>query len=337
MNRILECVPNFSEGKNTRIIQGIADAIASVDGLKILHIDSGEGANRTVITFAGEPDAVVEGAFRGVKAAAEWIDMSKQKGEHPRFGATDVLPLIPIAGISMGEAVEYARKLGKRIGDELGISVYSYGEAAFDVRRRELSYCRSGEYEGLVAKMATADGKPDFGPDTLNVRSGASAVGARDFLIAYNVNLDTDSVEKAKAIAARVRESGRKTADGTIIPGLLKSVKAIGWYIEEYKSAQVSMNLTNISQTPLHIAFDTVAQIAKELGVKVTGSEIVGLVPLQSMLDAGTYFLLKANRSINVPERELVEVAVKTMGLNDKYDFHIQEKIIEYVMVEKGK
>ena len=330
-NRIMECVPNFSEGKDATIIARIAEAIATVEDVKVLHTDVGEGANRTVITFAGEPDAVVEAAFRGVKKAAELIDMSQHHGAHPRFGATDVLPLIPISGVTMAEAIDYARKLGKRIGDELGISVYSYGEAAFDVRRRELSYCRMGQYEGLPKKMASTDGKPDFGPDTLNVRSGAVAVGARDFLIAYNVNLNTDSVEIAKEIAGSVRESGRKSS-GKTIAGLLKSVKAIGWYIDEYKSAQVSMNLTNIRQTPLHIAFDVVATKAEELGARATGSEIVGLVPLQSMLDAGRYFLLKNDQSADVPEEELVKTAIDSMGLSDKYTFHPQTKIIEYVM-----
>ncbi len=334
MDRLVECVPNFSEGRHPEVVLAIVAAISSVENVKLLHVDSGEGANRTVVTFAGDPDAIIEAAFRGVQKAAELIDMSTQKGEHPRFGAIDVLPLIPISGISMDETVQYARKLGRRIGEELGISVYSYGEAAFDPRRRELSYCRAGQYEGLPAKFAMPDGKPDFGPDQLNVRSGASAVGARDFLIAYNVNLNTHSVGIAKAIAARVRESGQKSVEKQT-SGFLKSVKAIGWYIEEFESAQVSMNLTNIKQTPLHIAFDEVSKAAEEMDVKVTGSEIVGLVPLQSMIDAGRYFLGKKGFYGDVSGHELVQVAIDALGLNDKYEFKAEEKILEYVMLEK--
>lgn len=334
MDRLIECVPNFSEGRNAGSVAAIVAAISSVEYVKLLHVDSGEGANRTVVTFAGDPDAVVEAAFRGVKKAAELIDMSRHKGEHPRFGATDVLPLIPISGISMEDTVVYARKLGQRIGDELGISVYSYGEAAFDPRRKELAYCRAGQYEGLASKLALPDGKPDFGPDSLNLRSGASAVGARDFLIAYNVNLDTESIEIAKAIAARVRESGRRSL-GEKITGSLKSVKAIGWYIPEFAAAQVSMNLTNIRLTPLHLAFDEVRKVAQELGVMVTGSEIVGLVPLQSMTDAGRYFLTENNADAHLSEHELVQVAIEALGLNDKYAFTAQEKILEYVMTQR--
>ncbi len=330
-NALIECVPNFSEGRDAEIINQIVSAISSVSGVQLLHVDSGKDANRTVVTFAGNPDAVVEGAFRGVQKAAELIDMSQQHGEHPRSGATDVLPLIPISGISMEETVEYARKLGKRIGEELDISVYCYGEAAFDERRRELSYCRAGQYEGLSAKLGSAEGKPDFGPNKLNVHSGATIVGARDFLIAYNVNLNTDSVQIANEIAAAVRESGRKTSQGKI-EGKLKSVKAIGWYMEEFQAAQVSMNLTNIRVTPLHIAFEEVRRQAETCKVKVTGSEIVGLVPLQSMLDAGKYFLSKKNMPTDISEAELVDVAIQFLGLNDKYIFHPDEKIIEYVM-----
>lgn len=330
----MECVPNFSEGRNKETISAIVAAIRSVENVKLLHVDSGEGANRTVVTFAGNPDNVVEAAFKGVQKAAELIDMSKQQGEHPRSGATDVLPLIPISGISMEEAVAYARKLGQRIGDELGISVYSYGEAAFEPQRKELSYCRAGQYEGLASKLATPDGKPDFGPDQLNVRSGASVVGARDFLIAYNVNLETDSVEIAKAIAARIRENGAKSVEGNRLDSL-KSVKAIGWYIPEFKAAQVSMNLTNIRQTPLHVAFDRVLKVAQEFGTQVTGSEIVGLVPLQSMTDAGRYFVEKQGLCGNLSTQELVQAAIQSLGLNDKYKFHAAEKIFEYVLSEK--
>jgi glutamate formiminotransferase/formiminotetrahydrofolate cyclodeaminase len=329
------------------IINQIVAAISSVEQVKLLNIDPGKATNRTVVTFAGEPDAVIEAAFRGAQKAAEIIDMRKHTGEHPRFGATDVLPLIPIAGISMQETVEYARKLGKRIGEELGIPVYSYAEAAFIPQRKELSYCRSGEYEGLKAKLDTPEGKPDFGPARFNEKSGAMAVGARDFLIAYNVNLNTTSTRRANAIAFDVREKGRvkregdsvtgkivKDAQGNpmTIPGTLKSVRAIGWYIEEFGIAQISMNLTNINITPLHISFDEVCKKAEDRGIRVTGSEIVGLVPLQSMLDAGKYFLRKQQRSIGVPDKELIKIAIKSLGLNDLYDFKPEEKIIEYVM-----
>ena len=347
MNRIIECVPNFSEGRDMRIIDQIVAAITAVDGVKLLNIDPGKATNRTVVTFAGEPDAVVEAAFQGVKKAAELIDMRKHHGEHPRFGATDVLPLIPVAGITMAETVEYARSLGKRIGEELGISVYSYGEAAFQPKRKELSYCRSGEYEGLAAKLSTPEGKPDFGPERFNATAGATAVGARDFLIAYNVNLNTTSTRRANAIAFDVREKGRVKREGgsvtgaiindeqgnaVMIPGSLKCVKAIGWYIEEFGVAQISMNLTNIGVTPLHVAFDEVCKKAGERGVRVTGSEIVGLVPLQSMLEAGRYFLRKQQRSVGVTDKELIKIAVKSLGLDDLYQFNPDEKIIEYVL-----
>jgi glutamate formiminotransferase/formiminotetrahydrofolate cyclodeaminase len=329
------------------IINQIVAAITSVEQVKLLNIDPGKATNRTVVTFAGEPDAVIEAAFRGAQKAAEIIDMRKHTGEHPRFGATDVLPLIPIAGISMQETVEYARKLGKRIGEELEIPVYSYAEAAFIPQRKELSYCRSGEYEGLKAKLSTSEGKPDFGPARFNEKSGAMAVGARDFLIAYNVNLNTTSTRRANAIAFDVREKGRVKREGdsvtgkivkdaqgnpVTIPGTLKSVRAIGWYIEEFGIAQISMNLTNINITPLHIAFDEVCKKAEDRGIRVTGSEIVGLVPLQSMLDAGKYFLRKQQRSIGVPDKELIKIAIKSLGLNDLYNFKPEEKIIEYVM-----
>jgi glutamate formiminotransferase/formiminotetrahydrofolate cyclodeaminase len=334
-----------------KVIDEIVSAISSVDGVKLLNVDPGEGTNRTVVTFVGEPEAIVEAAFRGVKVAAELIDMSKHSGEHPRFGATDVLPLIPIAGISMEEVVEYARRLAKRIGEELGISVYCYGEAAFSLKRRELSYCRAGQYEGLPGKLAARDGKPDFGPSLLNVKSGASAVGARDFLIAYNVNLNTTDVRIANQIAACVRESGRKMyrshkpnreilgdpiAHEQIIPGTLMSVKAIGWYIEEYGKAQVSMNLTNINVTPLHRAYEEVCRTAAKFGVKVTGSEIVGLVPLRCMLEAGKYFL--QNQKMEVGEfthQVLVDTAIDCLGLSEFYKFKPEKKIIEYVMSEK--
>lgn len=347
MNRIIECVPNFSEGKNMDIINQIVAAITSVEKVKLLNIDPGKATNRTVVTFAGDPNDVIEAAFRGAKKAAEVIDMSKHMGEHPRFGATDVLPLIPISGVTMEETVEYARKLAKRIGEELEIPVYCYANAAFSEPRRELAYCRSGEYEGLQSKLEKTEWKPDFGPARMNVRSGAMAVGARDFLIAYNVNLNTTSTRRANAIAFDVREKGRVKREGDTItgkiitddqgnpvyvPGTLKSVRAIGWYIEEFGIAQISMNLTNINVTPLHVAFDEVCRKAEARGIRVTGSEIVGLVPLNSMLEAGRYFLRKQNRSVGVSDEELLKIAIKSLGLDDLYRFKPEEKIIEYVL-----
>jgi glutamate formiminotransferase / formiminotetrahydrofolate cyclodeaminase len=340
MDQIIECVPNFSEGRNMDIINQIVSAITTVENVKLLNIDPGKATNRTVVTFAGAPKDVIEAAFRGTKKAAELIDMSKHTGEHPRFGATDVLPLIPISGITMEETVEYARQLGKRIGEELHIPVYSYANAAFSPERKELSYCRSGEYEGLKAKLEKPEWKPDFGPTRFNERSGAMAVGARDFLIAYNMNLNTTSTRRANAIAFDVREKGRikKEGDKSItIPGTLKSVRAIGWYIEEFGIAQISMNLTNINITPLHIAFDEVSRKADARGIRVTGSEIVGLVPLNSMLEAGRYFLRKQNRSIGIPDEEILKIAIKSLGLNELYEFKPEEKIIEYVLAAKGQ
>lgn len=336
MNRILECVPNFSEGKDPEIIGQIAMAIASVANVKLLHVDSGKAANRTVITFAGEPDAVVEAAFQGAKKATEVIDMTRHKGEHPRFGALDVCPLVPISGISMEEAVVLARKLGKRMGVELNIHVYSYGYAAFAPERSNLAFCRAGEYEGLPQKLKQPEGKPDFGPVDFNARTGASAVGARDILIAYNVNLNTTSVPVANAIAGDVREKGRlnKTSQ-TYTPGTLKAVKAIGWYIEDFGCAQVSMNLTNINVTPLHSAFEEVRCKAEMHGAQVTGSEIVGLVPLQSMLDAGKYFLQKEEKSTDVSPNALIDAAIHALGLNQLYSFKPEEKIIEFALSGK--
>lgn len=351
MNRIIECVPNFSEGRNMEIINQIVAAITSVENIKLLNIDPGKATNRTVVTFAGDPDHVVEAAFRGAKKASEIIDMSKHTGEHPRFGATDVLPLIPISGVSMEEAIEYSRKLAKRIGEELEIPVYCYGNAALCEERKELSFCRSGEYEGLKTKLEKPEWKPDFGPARMNVRSGAMAVGARDFLIAYNVNLNTTSTRRANAIAFDVREKGRVKREGDSptgkiildeqgnqvnIPGTLKSVRAIGWYIEEFGIAQISMNLTNINVTPLHIAFDEVCRKAEARGIRVTGSEIVGLVPLNSMLEAGRYFLRKQNRSVGVSDEELLKIAIRSLGLNELYEFKPEEKIIEYVLEDKN-
>lgn len=337
MNKqILECVPNFSEGHDMGLIKQITDEIESVEGVKLLDVDPGRDTNRTVITFVGEPEAVAEAAFLAVKKASEVIDMSKHKGEHPRMGATDVCPFIPVSGITMEETVLIARKVAQRIGNELGIPVFCYENAAFKEERRNLAACRAGEYEGLEKKLSAPEWKPDFGPAVFNKKSGATAVGARDFLVAFNVNLNTTSTRRANAIAFDVREKGRdiikENGEKINIPGTLKSVKAIGWYIEEYGIAQISMNLTNISVTPVHIAFDEVCRKAEARGIRVTGSELVGLIPLKSLLDAGKYFLGKQQRSSGVPDEELIKVAVKSMGLSELHHFRPEEKIIEYVM-----
>ena len=345
--RIIECVPNFSEGRDMGIIQQITDVIESVTGVKLLDVDPGRDTNRTVVTFVGDPDSVSEAAFLAVKKASEVIDMSIHHGAHPRMGATDVCPLVPVAGISMEETVLYARKLAERIGSDLGIPVYCYEYASFKEERRNLASCRAGEYEGLEIKMSDPDWKPDFGPALFNKRSGATAVGARDFLVAFNVNLNTTSVRRANAIAYDVREKGRPAREGdsvtgkilkdekgepVMIPGSLKSVKAIGWFIAEYGIAQISMNLTNISVTPVHIAFDEVCRKAEARGIRVTGSELVGLIPLKSLLDAGRYFLAKQKRSGGVSDEELIKIAVRSMGLNEINPFRAEEKVIEYVM-----
>jgi glutamate formiminotransferase/formiminotetrahydrofolate cyclodeaminase len=350
MSRLIECVPNFSEGRDMGVIKQICDAIESVEGIKLLDVDPGKDTNRTVVTFVGEPDAVVEAALAGVKKASELIDMSGHTGEHPRMGATDVCPLVPISGLSMEETVVYARKIAKRIGEELSIPVYCYENAAFEEKRKNLANCRSGEYEGLKRKLQDNNWKPDFGPAEFNAKSGATAVGARDFLVAYNINLNTTSTRRANAIAFDVRERGRSKREGNpitgkivedkegnpvMIPGSLKEVKAIGWYIEEYGVSQISMNLTNISVTPVHIAFDEVCRKADARGIRVTGSELVGLVPLKAMLDAGKYFLLKQNRSVGVSDSELIKIAVKSMGLDELTPFKPEEKIIEY-LIEEG-
>ncbi|HVN58767.1 MAG TPA: glutamate formimidoyltransferase [Bacteroidales bacterium] len=350
--KIIECVPNFSEGRDMEIIRQITAAIESVKGVRLLDVDPGKDTNRTVVTFVGTPEEVCEAAFMSVKKASELIDMSKHHGEHPRMGATDVLPLVPVAGITMEETVVYARSLAKRIGEQLSIPVYCYESAALEEKRRNLASCRSGEYEGLKKKLADPEWKPDFGPALFNERAGATAVGARDFLVAFNVNLNTTSTRRANAIAYDVREKGRPLREGdtvtgkivknekgeqVMIPGTLKSVKAIGWYIEEYGIAQISMNLTNISVTPVHIAFDEVCRKAGERGVRVTGSELVGLIPLKAMLDSGKYFLRKQERSLGVSDDELIKIAVRSLGLNDIHPFKPEEKIIEYVMADKSK
>lgn len=347
MNRILECVPNFSEGRDMKIIDQICDEIRKVEGVQLLDVDPGKATNRTVVTFVGEPEKVAEAAFLAVKAASHLIDMSGHKGEHPRFGATDVCPLVPVSGISMEETVELARNLGKRIGEELGIPVFCYENAAFSEERRNLASVRSGEYEGLPEKLSKPEWKPDFGPARFNPKSGAIAVGARDFLVAYNINLNTTSTRRANAIAFDIREKGRVKREGNPVtgpvvkddkgnpvytPGSLKAVKAIGWFIEEYGIAQISINLTNISITSIHQAFDEACRKAEERGVRVTGSELVGLVPLKALLEAGRHYLHKQQRSSGVSDRELIKIAVKSLGLNELYPFKPEEKIIEYRM-----
>jgi len=350
--KILECVPNFSEGNDMNIIKQITDEIESVENVRLLDVDPGKTTNRTVVTFVGNPGEVVEAAFRAVKKASEIIDMSKHKGEHPRFGAADVCPLVPVANITMEETVTCARDLAKKIGDEIKIPVYCYENAAFTKVRKNLANVRSGEYEALKEKLSKPDWKPDFGPAEFNTRTGAIAIGARDFLVAYNINLNTTSTRRANAIAFDVRERGRVKRKGNpltgeivkdkygqpvMISGSLKSVKAIGWYIEEFGIAQISMNLTNISVTPVHIAFDEVCMRAEQRGVRVTGSELVGLIPLKAMLDAGRYFLRKQKRSVGVSDEELIKIAVKSLGLNDLYKFKPEEKIIEYILADKSQ
>lgn len=347
MQQLIECVPNFSEGRDMSIIKKITDEIEKIEGVKLLDVDPGKATNRTVVTFVGEPKAVCEAAFIAVKKASELIDMSKHHGEHPRFGATDVLPLVPISNISMEETVEYARSLAKRIGDELKIPIYCYESAAFDIKRKNLAHCRAGEYEGLKEKLTKAEGKPDFGPTTFNKTAGATAVGARNFLVAYNINLNTTSTRRANAIAFDVRENGRIKREGDEltgevvndefgnperIPGSLKKVKAIGWFIDEYGVAQISMNLTDISVTPVHVAFDEVCKKAEERGIRVTGSELVGLIPLQAMLDAGKHYLKKQERSLGIPDREIIKIAIKSMGLDEITPFDPDKKIIEYMI-----
>ncbi|HQG76717.1 MAG TPA: glutamate formimidoyltransferase [Bacteroidales bacterium] len=339
--RIMECVPNFSEGRNMAVIRQITDEIESVEGIRLLETDPGRDTNRTVVTFVGEPDQVVEAAFRAVRKAAELIDMSEHHGEHPRMGATDVCPLVPVSGITMEETVEYARKLARRIGEELAIPVYCYENAAFEEKRRDLANCRAGEYEGLQKKFSDPGWKPDFGPAVFNRRSGATAVGARDFLVAFNINLNTTSTRRANAIAYDVREKGRmirnENGEKVNIPGSLKKVKAMGWYIEEYGIAQITMNLVDISVTPVHVAFDEVCRKAEARGIRVTGSELVGMIPLRAMLDAGRYFLEKQQRSTGVSDAELIKIAVKSMGLDEIRKFRPEEKIIEFVMEEKDE
>ena len=353
--KLIECVPNISEGRDMAKINMIANVVETVDGVKLLDIDPGKATNRTVITFVGEPEPVIEAAFKLIKKASELIDMSKHTGEHPRFGATDVCPLVPISGITLEETAVFAHKLGERVGKELGIPGYYYENAAKETKRKNLAHCRSGEYEGLAKKLSDPQWKPDFGPDKYNeqiAKTGAIAISARDFLIAYNINLNTTSTRRANAIAFDIREAGRIKRDGDPItgkkvldkngepiriPGKLKAVKGIGWYIEEYGIAQISYNLTNISVTPMHIAFDESCKAANERGLRVTGSELVGLVPLKAMLDAADYFLTKQQRSLGISESEKIKIAIKSLGLDDLKPFDPKEKIIEYMLNDDEK
>ena len=349
MKQLIECVPNFSEGRDEKIVQQIADAIRSVDRVKLLNVDPGKATNRTVMTLVGEPDAVVEAAFKGIEMAAQLIDMSKHKGEHPRMGATDVCPFIPIANISMEETAAWSKKLAERVGNELNIPVYLYEEAQPNKERSNLSIIRAGEYEGFFKKINEPQWKPDAGPAVFSAKTGATVIGAREFLIAYNVNLNTKSVKRANSVAFDVREAGRVKVDDKgkkvldasgneiRIPGTLKGVKAIGWYIEEYGIAQVSINITKFRETPLHIVFQECYESAYRRGQRVTGSELVGLVPLSSMLDAGRYFLKKQKLSVGVSDEELIHIAVKSMGLDELGPFNPKERIIEYQLEAEQK
>ena len=348
--RIIECVPNFSEGRNLETIKQITDVIEAAKGVKLLDVDPGEATNRTVVTFVGEPEAVCDAAVAAIKRATELIDMRQHKGAHPRMGACDVCPLIPVSGITLEECAELARALAKRISEETNVPTYCYEAAAFKPERRNLAVCRAGEYEALPEKMMDAERKPDFGArpyDEGVAKTGATAVGARDFLVAVNYNLNTTSTRRANAIAFDVREKGRPMREGNPIvgkiikdekgnpvmkPGTLKACKAIGWFIEEYGIAQVSMNMTNLSVTPLHVAFDEVCRAAEARGVRVTGAEIVGLVPKSALVDAGRHFLRKQNRSTGLPERELVRIAVESMGLGNLKPFNPDEKVVEYIL-----
>ena len=345
MPALLECVPNFSEGRDLDVIRQITAQIEGVEGATLLHLDPGKATNRTVVTFAGPPDAVVEAAFRAIAAAAELIDMRRHTGEHPRMGATDVCPLVPISGISMEETAELARRLGERVGRELGIPVYLYEAAQPDPARKDLAQIRAGEYEGLPRKVLDPAWKPDYGPAAFHAKSGATVIGARDFLVAFNINLNTTSTRRANAVAFDLRESGRPKRKGNpltgpvvqdaqgnpvMIPGSLKAVKAIGWFIPEYGIAQVSMNLTDLKQTPLHVAFDEACRCAEARGLRVTGSELVGLIPRAALLEAGRHYLRKQHRSLGVPEAELIRIAVRSLGLDEVAQFNPEERIIEY-------
>ncbi len=351
MKQLIECVPNFSEGNDLTIIKQITDRIESVEGVRLLNVDPGKATNRTVVTFVGEPDAVIEAAVRAIKLAGELIDMSKHKGEHPRMGATDVCPLIPVSGITMEETAVYAKKLGERVGKELSIPVYLYENAQPNKDRSNLSIIRAGEYEGFFKKIKLPEWKPDFGPNEYDAKRGATVIGAREFLVAFNINLNTTSTRRANAIAFDVREAGRVKRGGDpltgkiilgpdgkaiTIPGTLKSTKAIGWFIEEYGIAQISMNLTNTNITSVHKAFEEVSKSANEKGIRVTGSELVGIIPLKCLIDAGKYFLEKQERSTGIPEKELIKIAVKSLGLEELAPFKPEERIIEYLLKDNS-
>jgi glutamate formiminotransferase/formiminotetrahydrofolate cyclodeaminase len=351
MKQLIECVPNFSEGRDQNVIRLITNAIRSVDGVSLLDVDPGASTNRTVVTFVGNPEVAVEAAFRAIKKAAELIDMHKHKGAHPRMGATDVCPFIPVSNVSWEEAIECANRLGKRVGEELKIPVYLYEKAAKDKSRSNLSIIRAGEYEGFFEKIKQPEWKPDFGPAVFNEKTGATVIGVREFLVAYNVNLNTKSVRRANSVAFDVREQGRVKTEGDTpsgkpvldsngepvrIPGMLKHVKAIGWFVKEYGIAQVSMNLTNIEETPLHAAFDACVEAAAKRGLRVTGSEIVGMVPKKSLLDAGRYFLRKQRWSQGASEEELIDIAIRSMGLSELRPFDPKEKVIE-LKIESGE
>lgn len=363
MHKIIECVPNYSEGRNKEVIDQIVKAIADTkvntergeESVKVLDVDSGEATNRTVVTFVGSPEAVLEAAFQGEKKAAELIDMRTHHGAHPRSGATDVLPLIPVADTTLEECAEWARGLAKRIYDELGIACYCYEAAAFTPERKNLAVCRAGEYEALPEKVSDPARKPDFGPGVYNetvAKSGATNVGARDFLIAVNFNLNTTSTRRATAVAFDVREKGRQAREGgnpagkilkdengkaIWIPGTLKGCKAIGWFIEEYGIAQVSMNITDMNTTPLHVAFEEVCRAAAARGLRVTGTEIVGLIPKRVLIEAGKFYLAKQERSLGIPEDEIIKIAVKSMGLSDLKPFNPREKVIEFLMEDEAE
>lgn len=353
--QLIECVPNISEGRDLNKIHAIANIVETVDGVKLLDIDPGNATNRTVITFVGEPNQVVEAAFLLIKKASELIDMSKHTGEHPRFGATDVCPMVPISGITLEETATYAHTLGKRVGEELNIPVYLYEKAAQEEKRINLANCRAGEYEGLPKKLSDSEWKPDFGPTAYDdnvAKTGATAISARDFLVAYNVNLNTTSTRRANAIAFDIREAGRFKREGNAItgkkvldangkpvriPGKLKAVKGIGWYIDEYGIAQISYNLTNINITSMHEAFYETCKAAEKRGLRVTGSELIGLIPLKAMLDAGDFYLRKQERSLGISDAEKIKIAVKSLGLDDLKPFNPNEKIIEYVLQGETK
>ncbi|MEP7164420.1 MAG: glutamate formimidoyltransferase [Ferruginibacter sp.] len=339
MQQLIECVPNFSEGNDMNIINQITAEIETTEGVRLLNVDPGKATNRTVVTMVGEPEAVIEAAFRAIRKAGELIDMSKHKGEHPRMGATDVCPLIPIANISMEETAKFAQQLAKRVGTEQNLPVYLYEAAQPDKTRSNLSVIRAGEYEGFAKKITQPEWKPDYGPAIFDAKRGAIVIGARDFLVAYNVNLNTTSTRRANAIAFDIREAGRNIEENGMKvnkPGTLKSVKAIGWFIEEYGIAQISINLTNINITAVHVAFDEVCKKAGERGIRVTGSELVGLIPLKAMTDAGKYFLKKQHRSTGVSEKELIKIAIRSMGLDELAPFKPEERIIEYMLANKA-